>query len=114
MNKHNFKKLKIWVFAMELSNVIFSVTNKFPKTETYSLTSQLNRAIISVPSNIAEGSSRSSSKEFKRFLEIALGSLFEVQTQIILSNYKDYISIKELKDKIEELQKMISGFTRSL
>lgn len=117
MTKHNFKKFKIWKEAMKLSNFIFSITNNFPKSETYSLTSQLNRAVISIPSNIAEGSSRSSNKDFKRFLEIALGSLFELQTQIILSSYKEYISENELnetEEKIEQLQKMITGFIKSL
>lgn len=115
--KHNFKKLKIWQNAMSICKEVFAVTKEFPKSELYSLTSQINRAVVSVPSNIAEGSSRSSKKDFKRFLEIALGSLFELQTQIVLANYKDYINNNEinyLEEKIEELQKMISGFMRSL
>lgn len=102
---------------MQLCSVVFKITNSFPKEDLYSLTSQINRSVISVPSNIAEGSSRSSDKEFSRFLEIALGSLFELQTQIMLASYKDYINQAELKnieDKIEELQKMISGFKKSL
>ncbi|MFY0631464.1 MAG: four helix bundle protein [Flavobacteriaceae bacterium] len=116
MGKHNFKKLKIWLKAMELCNDIFNITKGFPKTEIYSLTSQINRSVVSVPSNIAEGSSRSSDKDFKRYLEIALGSLYELQTQIVLSSYKEYISKKELEtleNKAEELQKMISGFMKS-
>lgn len=117
MNKHNFKKLKIWHSAMELCNDVFKITKGFPKEEIYSLTSQINRSAVSVPSNIAEGSSRSSNKEFNRFLEIALGSLFELQTQMVLASYKDYIDKTELQkveDKIEELQKIISGFKKSL
>lgn len=117
MLKHNFKKLKIWQSAMLLCNVVFKITNEFPKSELYSLTSQVNRSVVSVPSNIAEGSSRSSQKDFKRFLEISLGSLFELQTQLVLANYKKYINNKELIDieeRIEELQKMISGFIKSL
>jgi len=77
----------------------------------------LRGRIFSVPSNIAEGSSRSSDKDFKRFLEISLGSLYELQTQIVLSSYKNYISKKEvetLEERIEELQKMVSGFMKSL
>lgn len=102
---------------MELCNDVFKITKSFPKEEIYSLTSQINRSAVSVPSNIAEGSSRSSNKEFNRFLEIALGSLFELQTQMVLASYKDYIDKTELQkveDKIEELQKMISGFKKSL
>lgn len=93
---------------MELCNDVFKITKGFPKEEIYSLTSQINRSAVSVPSNIAEGSSRSSNKEFNRFLEIALGSLFELQTQMVLASYKDYIDKTELQkveDKIEELQK---------
>lgn len=117
MGKHNFKKLKIWVYLMKLCDKVFKITKEFPKEEVYSLTSQINRSVISIPSNIAEGSSRSSNKEFKRFLEIALGSLFELQTQIVLSYYKEYINkvtLIGLEDEIEELQKMISGFKNSL
>ncbi|CAM1351683.1 four helix bundle protein [Tenacibaculum ascidiaceicola] len=102
---------------MKLCDKVFKITKEFPKEEVYSLTSQINRSVISIPSNIAEGSSRSSNKEFKRFLEIALGSLFELQTQIVLSYYKEYINkvtLIGLEDEIEELQKMISGFKNSL
>lgn len=102
---------------MSLCRQIFNVTNSFPKSELYSLTSQINRSSVSVSSNIAEGSSRSSNKDFNRFLEIALGSLYELQTQIILSEYKSYINkskLEELELKIEELQKMISGFQKIL
>lgn len=81
--RHNFKKMKIWEKAMNLCDVTFQITVNFPKSEIYSLTSQINRSAISVPSNIAEGSSRSSNKDFSRFLEISLGSLYELQTQII-------------------------------
>ena len=113
MGKHNFKKMKIWLSAMDLCDSIFKITADFSKNEMYSLTSQINRCAISVPSNIAEGSSRSSKKDFDRFLEISLGSLFELQTQIVLVGYQKYIQKAKLKVtelKIEELQKMISGF----
>lgn len=95
--KHNFKKLKIWNSAMELCNEVFKITSGFPASEVYSLTSQINRSTVSIPSNIAEGSSRSLNKEFKRYLEIALGSLFELHTQILLASYKNYIDQKILK-----------------
>ena len=107
----------IWKNAMDLSNFVFKMTKDFPKSENYGLTSQINRSVVSVPSNIAEGSSRSSIKDFSRFLEISLGSLYELQTQLILAEYQGYIkadSLKELEIKIEELQKMISGFQNSL
>lgn len=116
-SKHNFKKLKIWLNSMQLCKIVFKITNQFPKSEVYGLYSQINRCAVSVPSNIAEGSSRSSNKDFNRFLEISLGSLFELQTQLILANYKMYVSSEELQEveiKVEELQKMISGFQKSL
>jgi len=117
MGKHNFKKMKIWQLAMNLCKSIFKITSSFPKNELYGLTSQINRCVVSVLSNIAEGSSRISNKEFNRFLEISLGSLFELQTQIVLASYQKYIQNENLiqtESKIEELQKMISGFQKSL
>lgn len=102
---------------MKLFKSIFETTENFPKSEIYNLTSQINRSTISVSSNIAEGSSRNSNKGFKRYLEISLGSLYELQTQIILANYQQYISNESLGGlelKIEELQKMIHGFQNSL
>lgn len=82
---HNFKKLNIWVNAMGLAKDLYLITSSFPKEEKFGLVSQINRSCISVPSNIAEGSSRSSDKEFSHFIKIALGSLFELETHIILS-----------------------------
>lgn len=102
---------------MHLSNLVFKITDKFPKEENYGLTSQINRSVVSVPSNIAEGSSRSSNKDFSRFLEMSLGSLFELQTQLILAQNKGYLSkeiLKETELQIEELQKMISGFQNTI
>ncbi len=73
--KHNFKSLNIWKLSLALTNEIYQITDDFPKTENYGLTSQIRRCAVSVPSNIAEGSSRNSNKDFNRFLEISLGSL---------------------------------------
>ncbi len=115
--KHNFKNLKIWQSAMSLSKDIFTITKNFSKKEIFGLRSQINRCCVSIPSNIAEGSSRSSNKDFYRFLEISLGSLYELQTQIILSFYQNYINqenVKIVEEKIIDLQKMISGFQKSL
>lgn len=83
MGRHNFKKMLIWQKSMELCDDVFKITIIFSKTEVYNLTSQINRSVVSVPSNIAEGSSRNSIKDFNRFLEISLGSLYELQTQLI-------------------------------
>jgi len=81
----DFKKLEIWKNGITIVKHVYSLVQKLPSEEKFGLKSQLSRAAISVPSNIAEGCSRNSEVEFKRFLEIALGSLFEVETQLIIS-----------------------------
>jgi four helix bundle protein len=114
---HNFKKLNIWVNAMSLVKDVYLLTSNFPKEEKFGLISQINRCSISVPSNIAEGSSRSSNKEFSHFIKIALGSLFELETQIILSSEFQMINDQDsiiILDKIATLQKMINGFLTTL
>jgi four helix bundle protein len=93
------------------------LTKNFPKEEVYALTSQVRRAVVSVPSNIAEGAGHFSSKEFSRFLEIAYASTCELDTQIILSFDLSFISEDELNKfniYIEEIQKMLSGLLKSL
>jgi len=102
---HNFRELKVWKMGIEIAKLVFQLTRSFPAEERYSLTSQLTRCAVSVPSNIAEGCGRKSDKEFNQFLSISLGSAFELETQIILAYEFEYIS---------ELQKMISGLQRSL
>lgn len=102
---------------MSLAKDVYLITSSFPKEEKFGLVSQINRCCISVPSNIAEGSSRSSNKEFSHFVKIALGSLFELETQIILSNEFKIIKDEDssiLLDKIATLQKMINGFLTTL
>lgn len=115
--KHNFKNLNIWKLSIELTNEIYAVSDFFPKNEEFGLKSQIRRCAVSVPSNIAEGSSRSSDKDFNRFLEISLGSLFELQTQLIIANARNYINnenFNQIELRIIELQKMISGFQNNL
>ncbi|QDP84150.1 four helix bundle protein [Chryseobacterium sp. SNU WT5] len=115
--KHNFKNLNIWKLALELANEVYNLTDQFPKNEEFGLKSQLRRCSVSVTSNIAEGSSRSSNKDFNRFLEISLGSLYELQTQIIISSNRNYFELEKLnkiENKITELQRMISGFQKTL
>lgn len=80
--KHNFKNLNIWRLSIDLANDVYILTDVFPKSEEFGLKSQLRRCSVSVASNIAEGSSRISDKDFNRFLEISLGSLYELQTQL--------------------------------
>jgi len=114
---HNFRELKIWQVAMDISKEVFLITKEFPKEELYSLTSQINRSAISIPSNIAEGSSRSTDKAFIQFLDIALGSSYELETQLILSYSCKYINeqiFNKIIENINQLQKMIVGFKRTL
>lgn len=102
---------------MELTKTIYSFTNEFPKNETYGIISQMRRSALSIPSNIAEGTGRNSDKELNKFLNIALGSSFELETQIILSYELDMINnqqFKNLDSKISELQKMIIGFKNKI
>lgn len=113
MVKHNFKKLVIWKKSLELVFETYRLTKNFPSDERFGLISQLNRCSVSIPSNIAEGTSKSSEKHFKTFLETALGSAFEWETQIIIAKGLNYITeekFKELEKNINDIQKMISSF----
>jgi len=114
---HNYKELKVWQKARELVKFTYRLTKKYPKEEIYTLTSQVRRAVVSIPSNIAEGAGHSSKKEFSRFLEIAYASTCELDTQIILSYDLDFIHLDELNTSasyIEEIQKMLNGLIKSL
>lgn len=97
----DFKKLEIWKNGIAIVKHVYSLVQKLPSEEKFGLKSQLSRAAISVPSNIAEGCSRNSEVEFKRFLEIALGSLFEVETQLIISEELKFLDSDELKTILE-------------
>ena len=115
--KHNFKNLNIWKLSIELADEIYAITESFPNNEEFGLKSQIRRCTVSVASNIAEGSSRTSQKDFNRFLEISLGSLYELQTQIIISSRRNFIEQSKfelIENKITELQRMISGFQKTL
>jgi four helix bundle protein len=116
MIRHNYKKLKIWQLGLEISKDISDILNDFPTHEKYDLSSQLSRCPISIPSNIAEGSSRTD-KSFSHFINISLGSSFELGTQLLIASHKNYINIETLKileNKIEEFQKMTMGFQNKL
>lgn len=104
--------MDIWVQARELVKTVYLLSKSFPKEERYSLTSQVRRCAISIPSNIAEGCGRQSSKETIHFLHIARGSLFELETQLILACDLDYISseINTVLKEIERVKKLLNGF----
>ena len=109
----NYTELDVWKYSRELVKLVYTLTKSFPSEELYSLTNQLRRCVISVPSNIAEGVGRQSYKETIHFLYIAKGSLQEVETQLYLSFDLDYISEEELKNilvKVISNKKLLNGF----
>ncbi|HUH32527.1 MAG TPA: four helix bundle protein [Daejeonella sp.] len=108
---HNFKDLRVWQKSIDLTTEIYAMLSYFPAEEKFGLVSQMKRAAVSIPSNIAEGAGRNSNKEFKHFLSISLGSLFEIETQLIIANRLRLINTEvtqELNIKISDLQRMIS------
>ena len=104
---HNYKKLNVWISSISLVKNIYNLTRKFPKEEMFVLTQQLRRAAISIPSNIAEGAGRNSNAQFKNFLQISIGSCFEVETQLIISKELEYISEEELETISKELDSIM-------
>ena len=117
MRVKNYQELKIWQKGMNLAILIYKVCEKLPSREKFGLMSQMQRAAISIPVNIAEGWSRKYTKEFIQFLRIALGSLAEVETLIILCENLRYLKrrgVVEARGHINELQKMIYVMVKSL
>ena len=104
---HNYKKLNVWISSISLVKNIYNLTRKFPKEEMFVLTQQLRRAAISIPSNIAEGAGRNSNAQFKNFLQISIGSCFEVETQLIISKELEYMSEEELETISKELDSIM-------
>jgi len=114
---HNFKELNVWQEAKNFAVFVYKVTMKFPKTEMYGITSQINRAVISISSNIAEGAGRNSNKDFSRFIHIALGSSFELETQLMIAYELSFIeeqSFQILIEKLNKIQKMLVNFNKHL
>ena len=114
---HNFRKLDIWIKSMSLVTEIYKLTNTFPSHERFGLMSQMQRAAVFIPTNIAEGSAKTSNKDFARFLEMSIGSLFELETELIIVlnlKYIDSMVFEDIQNKIIELQKMITGFKNKL
>ena len=116
MKRHNYKNLKIWNLGIEIVDDVFNISNCFPKEEKFGLISQINRCSVSIPSNIAEGSARTD-KSFSHYIDISLGSSFELETQLIIAFKRNYISNEQLKTievKIAEFQKMAMSFQNKL
>lgn len=114
---HNFKELRIWKEAMELSKIVYAEVKKFPKSDRYELGAQLNKSAISIPSNIAEGAGRKTKPDFSNFISIATGSSFELETQLLLAQDFELISQTTLQpvfEKLTSLQKMMNKFKETL
>ncbi|MCF6279706.1 MAG: four helix bundle protein [Flavobacteriaceae bacterium] len=114
---HRYKELKFWQFSRAFCKDIYAITATFPSDEKFGLISQLRRASVSIASNIAEGASRKSNKDFSRFLMIALGSCYEVETQLLISMDLGFISNEqnnELQEKLTSIMKMMSKFNSTL
>ena len=113
----NFEKLEVWQKAIDFAALVYNETRAFPTEERFGLTNQLRRAAISISSNIAEGSSRSSRNDFARFVEIATGSVFEVVSQGFIArrqNFLDEDQFRKIYADAEELSRMLSGLRKSL
>ena len=114
---HNFKELKIWQKALELSVDVYKVTALFPKEDKFGLISQIKRSAVSIPSNIAEGAGRNSVKEFLYFLSVANGSSYELQTQLLISNKLNFLKddlLESMLIELNEIQKMNYNFQKTL
>src|SRR6267154_4859858 len=113
----HYKDLIVWQKAMDLVAALYDATEAFPKRETYSLTDQMRRAAVSIPSNIAEGQAHYSNREFIRFLRHSRGSLAEIETQLLIAQNRGYVPKEradELLQQTDELGRVISGLINSL
>ena len=113
----NYKELKVWQKSYQLCLEVYKITKKFPKDETYGLISQIRRAAVSVPSNIAEGYGRKTTGEYIHALYIAYGSICELETQILISRDLDYIepeAFNVLQREIGDVERMLKGLIKSL
>ncbi len=112
-----FEKLEVWQKAIAFADLVYSLTRKFPADERFGLTNQMRRAAVSISSNLAEGSSRSSKTDFARFIEIATGSLFEVVSQCFVGRNQGFLNetqFQQLYTAAEEQGRMLSGLRKSL
>lgn len=109
------KDLLVWQKSIALVSLVYQASKSFPADEIYGLTNQIRRAAVSVPSNIAEGAGRGTSKEFGHFLSISQGSLAELETQLVIARNLDYlVDIETLLTEIEQIRRMLIGLNRKL
>jgi four helix bundle protein len=114
MAVHNFRKMEVWKKAMELTKTVYLMLPNIPTDEKFGLKSQVSRCAVSVASNIAEGSGRSTDKDFSNFLSISLGSCYELETQLILIQDIFQIDCEKIIVDCQQVQKMIVGFKNNL
>ena len=117
MSVKDYRELIAWQKAMDLVEMVYRVTDAFPRKEIYGLTSQMRRAVVSIPCNIAEGQARSTTRDFLNFLSIAMGSLKEAETQVLISQRLGYLNAPQTSQLLElttEVGRVISGLTNSL
>ena len=113
----HYRDLIVWQKSFDLANHIYEATHHFPKDERYGLSSQIRRAAVSIPSNIAEGSSREGTKEFLHFISITKGSLAEIETQLMLAEKRSYLStesLNQLLKQTDEISRMLTALKRKL
>ena len=116
-NVRTHRDLNVWKKSIDLVTSIYKHTANYPKEEVYGLTNQIRRCAVSIPSNIAEGSARTTGKDFSRFLSIALGSLAELETQLIISRNLNYLSekvVEELMFELISIRRMTLGLRKSI
>ena len=110
---HNFRRLNIWIKSIDFVTEVYQMTKTFPKEERFGLSSQMERASVSIPANIAEGSAKSSEKDFARFLEMSLGSAYELESELLIALKLNYITEETymlFQNNLIELEKMITSF----
>ena len=113
----NFRKYKVWQDAVDFATLVYEVTSKLPWFEKKGLCDQLQRAAVSISSNIAEGSAKPSDVEFAHFLDHSIGSAFEVETQLLIAKNVKYLTpelYQELLSKLEEIEKQVHGLSNTL
>jgi four helix bundle protein len=113
----SFRDLKVWNLAVDMTTLVYAVTAEFPKSEIFGLSSQMRRAAVSIPSNIAEGSARGTKKDFKQFVSIARGSNCELQTQLLIAGRLGFVpqaKADEIQLASNEIGQMLSGLSKYL
>jgi len=113
----DFKELEVWKKSIQLVKEVYTATNDFPRSEAFGLTNQIRRSAVSIPSNIAEGQARNSTKEFIHFLSVAPGSCAELETQLIIAGELCYLTqskVGELIGQVNEIQRMLNGLMNAL